>query len=78
MKNSELLSVKLKRAVKTGEIPYQANRRALKTLDIQGDGKKGLREVDLMLAGLGMFIEDLEELKNASGGVAKRAVAALR
>ena len=78
MKNSELLKQKLKRAVKTGEVPYQANKRALRRLDIEDNGLKGMREVNLLLASLGLFIEDLEDLSNASRGVAKRAVAALR
>jgi len=78
MKNSDLLKQKLDIAVKTGEVPYQANRRALKRLDIEDNGDKGLREINLLLAGLGFFIEDLEGLDNASRGVAKRAAAAVR
>lgn len=78
MKNSELLKSRLDVAVKTGEVPYQANKRALIKLDVQDDGEKGMREINLMLASLGLFIEDLEDLNNASRGVAKRALASLR
>ncbi len=40
MKNSDVLRVKLKLAVKTGEVPYQANKRALKRLDIEDEGEE--------------------------------------
>lgn len=78
MRNSEILQGKLKTVVKTGEVPYQANKRALKRLDIQNDGEKGMREVNLLLAGIGLFIEDLEDLSEASRGVAKKALASIR
>ena len=78
MRNSQILQQKLDVAIKTGEIPYQANRRAMMSLDVRDDGDKGMREVNLMLVGLDLFIEDLEVLRNASRGVAKRSIAALR
>jgi len=78
MKNSQLLQGVYETALKTGNVPYKANIRALKAINLQDDGERGLREINLMLAGLRLFIEDLEELKNVSQGVAKRASAVLR
>ena len=78
MRNSELLERKLKTTLKTGDVPYKANKRALKRLDIEDDGERGIREIDLMDAGLRLFIEDLEDLGYAARGVVKRALASLR
>lgn len=82
MRNSEVLQKKFDQVVRTGEVPYQANRRALRTLDIENDGEGGLREVDLTLSGLGILIRDLADLRKTAtqlqtGSVAQSRKAAL-
>jgi hypothetical protein len=62
MRNSDILQKKFDRAMKTGEVPYQANRRALKVLDILNDGEGGLQDMDIMRRGLKMLIDDLNTL----------------
>ena len=78
MRNSELLQKKFDQVVRTGEIPYQANRRARKVLGILQDGKGGKQEIDLVLHGLDMLAEDLGSLKREAGRVKNQAVARLR
>lgn len=76
--NGELLSEVLGRTIRDGEIPYQANRRAIKAFDIFHDVKDGKLELMLMLEGLDVFLSDLEDLKNVAGNAAKRIRSALR
>ena len=78
MKNSAFLGRKLAIAIRTGDIPYQANRRALRAIGVQRDGMAGLGEIDLMLAGMDMLIDDLEELKRAATAVSARATSVIR
>jgi len=73
MNDGRLLNEKLRRALATGEVPYQANRRALKAVDGRGDIQQGTREVNLVLAGIDMFIEDLEDFANAAERVSHAA-----
>ena len=77
-KNGELLDDLLTAAIKTGEISYQSNRRALKKIDIQGDPEAGLKEIKLMLTGLDMFVKDLERVYSVAKDVKKRAGATIR
>ena len=59
------------RSVQSAEIPYQANRRATKTIDIFRDDRKGMDEVLTLLRGIKQFARDLEELKNAAYSLTK-------
>ena len=78
MRNSELLQKKFDRITKSGEIPYQANRRALRVVDILNDGAAGLHEVDTLLMGLDAFEADLKGLRDEAKKIASRATAQLR
>jgi len=77
-RNSDLLQNGLTKVIKSGEIPYQAGRHALRSLDVEDDGDAGLDEVGLMQRGLIAFIRDLKELRSVAQGVVKRATAAVR
>ena len=78
MRNSEALQQKFDQVAKTGEIPYQANRRALKVVDILNDGENGLHEVDIILRGLDMLEADIIGLRNEAKSIGNRAIAQLR
>ena len=78
MTNSEMLSKKLAAALKSGDVPYRANRRAMRALDVMDDEEKGLPELDLMLVSTNVFVDDLEDVENAARGVVKRSLAAVR
>ena len=62
----------------SGEVPYQASRRAMKALDINDDGDKGMREIVVVEGGLTQFIEDLKGLANAAKEVSRRTAAFVR
>jgi hypothetical protein len=76
--NGEWLDGLLTKAVRNGEIPYQANRKAVADFDIKSDPEEGKQNLIVMLEGLDIFISDLEELENATETVAKQAQAAAR
>jgi hypothetical protein len=61
-----------------GEVPYQANLRALKALDIKNNREEGLAEVELMVAGLDHVIAELESFRNASERIRNQATAIVR
>jgi hypothetical protein len=71
--NGQVLEEKLSEALKTGELPYQANRRAMSLIDQTHDDRRGLKELNVMLAGMGLFISDLEGFGNAARELAKKA-----
>jgi len=70
-RNSELIDDRLSRVMKAGETPYQANRRALKALDIDGNIPKGDKELKTVLASIGFFTKELEGLANVSDAVVR-------
>jgi hypothetical protein len=72
-KNGERLSEMLESAVLTGEVPYQANRQAMRAFDVTEDVDRGNRELDVLLSGIDSFIGELREVENAARSVAKRA-----
>lgn len=72
------LTEMLDRVVRNGEVPYQANRRAVKAFDIFRDDEEGVQELLVMIEGLDIFIADLEAFGNVSETVAKQALAAVR
>jgi len=62
----------------TGEIPYQANLRAMRALDIKGDREDGKAEAELMLTGLEHLITELETFRNASKQLKKKSTTVVR
>lgn len=65
-RNSELIENSLNKAMKTGEIPYQANRRAVKALDIENNFLRGDKELKIFLTSISIFTKDLEVLANVA------------
>ena len=76
--SSDILRVGLAKAKKSGEVPYQANRHAVRAIDIDADGDAGLDEIGLMLSGLDKFGKDLKELKRAADRIARQPAASVR
>jgi hypothetical protein len=68
----------LDRAVRNGEGPYQANRKAVESIDIKNEIGEGRQHLMVMLEGLDLFITNLEEFENVSETVAKQASALAR
>lgn len=69
---------KYKNAADIGEVPYQANLRALKAIDIKADEEAGRAEVRLMLSGLDYLIDELESFKDAANKIGNQATAVVR
>jgi hypothetical protein len=78
MRNSDVLKREYTRTVRTGEIPYQANRRVLNIPDILQDGEAGLDEVRTVLNGLDALLVDMARLKNVAKKVGEQSTALLR
>lgn len=76
-KNGEMLAEMLERALELGEVPYQANRRALHQFDVLENKERGLRELSIVSNGIDIFVRDLEGFKDAARDVARAAVAAI-
>ena len=76
-KNGEMLQEKLDGALKTGEIPYQAAHSATKSIDWSADAKKGEKDLNLAVAGIKMFIEDLGDFEIAAKNVQRKAAASV-
>lgn len=72
-KNGEYLSELLERAVLVGEEPYQANRRAVRNLDVLEEVGRGRSELNNVLSGLVMLKGNLEEVKDAARVIARNA-----
>jgi hypothetical protein len=64
--------------VQVGEIPYQANRRALARLDLHNDEVRGLREVQAAVNGIDGWIGELELFIDATSRISKTASKVLR
>jgi len=60
------LGVMYEVAAEVGEIPYQANLRALKAIDIKSELDSGIEEIDLMLFGIDFLKNELESLRDAT------------
>ena len=65
----------LDKAVRDGEISYQANRNAVESIDIFSEYNEGEQQLMVVLKGLDVFITDLEEFKDVADKVAKQATA---
>jgi len=72
-KNGERLSEMLESAILTGEVSYQANRRAMRDFDVLGEVGKGKQELQVVLDGIDEFIADLRGVENAARDIAKHA-----
>ena len=68
----------MKETLKTGEIPYQAAHSAAKAIDWNDDERKGQKDLNLTVAGIKMFIEDLGDFEIAAKNVQRQAVTAVR
>jgi hypothetical protein len=78
MKTSgQVLLDKLLTVMDTGEVPYQANLKAARAIDLLDKPEKGLKELRLMLAGMKMLGKDLEVLENAAKQVARKVSGAV-
>jgi crotonobetainyl-CoA:carnitine CoA-transferase CaiB-like acyl-CoA transferase len=58
--SSRTLRDEMTQIIKTGDIPYQSNRRAVEAFDIYRDDEEGRQELIAMLEGLDVFIMNLE------------------
>jgi hypothetical protein len=76
-KNGETLSDMLENAVLVGEVPYHANRRALRAFDVIEDVDKGNQEIDTFLIGIDDFVRELQGVENAARDIAKHAASFL-
>jgi hypothetical protein len=77
-KNGEMLQEKLTDALKTGEIPYQAAHSAAKSIDWYDDDRQGQKDLNLTVAGLKLFIDDLGDFESVAKAVQRKAIAAVR
>jgi hypothetical protein len=78
MRISDVLQQKYGQIIQTGEGPYQANREALKALDILQDGEVGQRDVARVLSGMDALLAEIAGLKDAAAKGRNRAIALLR
>ena len=76
--NGRMLADKLEAAVVAGEVPYQANRRALRNFGILGNVRTGVEESEVVVSGISDFVDALEDLRDAAEDVARRAIATVR
>lgn len=72
-KNGEMLSGLLEDALLTGEVPYQANRRALRAFDVREDVDAGNTELDMVDAGIDEFVRDLQGVEGYARRLARHA-----
>ena len=77
MKYGETLDEMLDEAILTGEVPYQANRRAVRAFDVMEDVEKGNAELEVVLNGIDAFINELQGVEDAARLTAKRAATLL-
>jgi hypothetical protein len=75
---TEGVDAKYKEVVDIGEVPYQANLRALKALDIKANREAGRAETELMLSGIEHLIAELESFRDASSKIANKTIAVIR
>lgn len=71
-KQSDLIRDLFQEQVDLGEVPYQAARSAVQAIDIDGDVERGMRELDVVLRGIGPFRAKLRELQNAAQNTLRR------
>ena len=78
MTNGQWLQDRFDNAVMVGEEPYQANRAAVKDLDILDSPVDGAQDLKKLLSGIDEFIVALEEFGNVTEAVARRATSVVR
>jgi hypothetical protein len=76
--NGQLLQELFETALEEGEVPYQANRAALKELGIFNDMEAGAKNLRATLSGIDSFVATLERFRDGAENVARRALAAVR
>ena len=76
-KNGETLSEMLENALLTGEVSYQANRRALRAFDVREDADAGNAELDTVEDGINEFIKDLQGVEDAARTIARHVASFL-
>ena len=72
-RNSEIWMQMLHDALDVGEIPYRANRNAVHAFDIDEDAELGLKELNVLENGIGIFIAELEKLENVAHVINEQA-----
>jgi len=78
MRSSDVLQHMYDRMVQVGEGPYQANRKALKVLDILEDGEMGQEEVSAVLRGMDALSDEIVRIRDAAARSKSESVALLR
>lgn len=76
--NGQVLEEKLKEALVDGEAPYQANREAVKILDIFGRVDEGVEILKDLVAGIDVLVARLEVFRDAANAVSRRALSTVR
>ena len=72
MKNSgDMLIERLYATFDLGEIPYDANRKAIHAFDVDDDVDAGKRHISVMETGIDAFIEALERVEDDAKNVAR-------
>jgi len=66
------------KAMRLGEVPWKANRAALRSLDIMLDAKKGESDVEMLLDGATKLLVELRKLEHAAGRIKGAASSVLR
>jgi hypothetical protein len=78
MTNGQILEDLLKKIVKIGEMPYQANRKALQKIDIFYDDEAGRQYLVSMRSGLDAFIRGMEGFKYEATSYSRKARNSIR
>lgn len=78
MTNGQILEEIYARVIKSGEIPYQANRKASQAFDVFRDDERGLDELLVVLGGIDSLITNLKEFKNGAQTIVEKARDSLR
>ena len=76
--NGQVLEEKLKEVLAEGEIPYQANREAVKILDIFGRVEEGVGILKDLVAGIDALVARLEGFRDGANAVSRRALSTVR
>ena len=73
MTNGQILEDTYLKIIKSGEIPYQANRRATQAIDVFRDDVMGRVEVQTLIDGIDDFIRNLEDFRNVAQDILRKA-----
>lgn len=78
VRHSQFLNSKYQRAFVAGDVPYRANRHAIRDIDIRGDLHSGLRQLDTLLARLDVLDRTIKELHDGSTTIRKKLASLIR